>query len=381
MEHRIISADGHIDLRHMPHDVFTSNAPAKWKDRVPHVIETKEGTHWFAEGIDLVSRPHGDGGMADATPVKHGLSKHMDRMLEMGYYEGGLHPSTPELRIRDQEIDGVDAEVIYGVLAMGRVLEDRELIRWVYETYNTWAADFCRTAPGRLVALACIPNDDPEIAAGELRRAAKLGLKAADFTAKTAVMPLWHRDWDPLWAAADECNIPISFHGISPEWVRKPSDEQMAKEYRSRYIATLLTMFQIAGAEFLASICFSGALERYPGLKFVMAESGVGWIPYILNRMDEEYEDRFSDLNLSLKPSEYWRRQGYTTFQHEVNLLDDVVRLVGEDNIMWGSDYPHEDGVWPDSQKWIKQDLGHLDEKVQRKITCENAGKLYGFLK
>ena len=80
-----------------------------------------------------------------------------------------------------------------------------------------------------------------------------------------------------------------------------------------------------------------------------------------------------------MKPSDLWRRQGYTTFQHESTFAD-VAHLVGEDNVIWGSDYPHGDGVWPDSMKIIEEDLGALDEKVRRKITCENAGKLYGLL-
>ena len=96
--------------------------------------------------------------------------------------------------------------------------------------------------------------------------------------------------------------------------------------------------------------------------------------------MDEEYDDQFRHLNFSLKPSEYWRRQGYTTFQHE-RILADMVHLVGEENVMWGNDYPHPDGVWPHSQESIQADLGRLDVKVVRKITCENAGKLYGLIK
>ena len=96
--------------------------------------------------------------------------------------------------------------------------------------------------------------------------------------------------------------------------------------------------------------------------------------------MDAEYEDQFHQvLNFPLKPSEYWRRQGYTTFQTE-STLGDVVHLVGEDNVMWGSDYPHPDGIWPDSLKTIEQDLGRLEERALRKITCENAGKLYGLM-
>jgi predicted TIM-barrel fold metal-dependent hydrolase len=378
MEYNLISGDGHIDVKWLPPDLFLSNAPAKWKEQVPQVVETKEGKRWFAEGKDLTRHPFGEF-VADMQPPQRGVSRHIDRMYDSGLYDGRPHPTTPELRIRDQEIDGVDAEVIYGILGMGVLLEDRELLRVVYEIYNTWVADFCKADPDRLVALACIPDYDPEVAAVELRRAASLGLKGAELAVSTAVKPLWHRDWDLLWAAAEECNMPISFHTTGCP-VREPSDGQMARDYDAQYRATELTMFQLAGAEFLASIIFSGALDRYPGMKFVLAECGVGWIPYILGRMDREYEDEFHSLNLSLKPGEYWRRQGYTTFQQETT-VGDAVHLVGEDNILWGSDYPHPDGIWPDSARVIEDDLGGLEERVRRKITCQNAGKLYGLLR
>lgn len=95
--------------------------------------------------------------------------------------------------------------------------------------------------------------------------------------------------------------------------------------------------------------------------------------------MDEEYEDEFHYFGFSMKPSDYWRRQGHTTFQHEA-LVADFLPLVGEDNVMWGSDYPHPDGIWPDSRKVIERDLGRLSEGTLRKVTCENAGKLYGLM-
>ena len=114
-------------------------------------------------------------------------------MYELDCYDG---PSTtPALRLKDQEIDGINAEVMYGI-QISRLLESRELLHVVYEIYNTWAAGFCQTNPARLVALACIPNDDPALAAAELRCAATLGLKGADFAVSTAVKPIWHRDWD-----------------------------------------------------------------------------------------------------------------------------------------------------------------------------------------
>ena len=373
MEYRIISGDGHIDLKWLPHDLFVSNAPARFKEQVPQIVDTSDGPKWYAEGKDLASLPMGS--LANTQPPKPGISKHIDRMYELGFFDGRPHPTTPELRIKDQEIDGVDAEVIYGILAVNRFLEDRELLRLVYEIYNTWAAEFTKSNPDRFALLACLPNDNPEVATNELRRAAKLGLRGADFAVSTAAKPLWHGDWAPLWAVADECAMPISFHSTGPA-VRQPSDEAMAKEYDTQYKATFLTLFQLAGAEYLPSIIFSGALERHPGFKFVLGECGASWIPYVLGRMDEEYVDFFEYLNFSLKPSEYWQRQGYTTFQHETTVAD-VVHLVGEDNIVWGSDYPHPDGIWPDSLKLMEEDLGSLDEGVRRKITCENAGKLY----
>ena len=375
MDYRIISADCHIDMTWMPGDLWVKNAPAKFKEQVPQVRETPDGPHWYVEGKDLGVY----GGLGFGFDrVQRGYSKHVDKMFEVGFYEGGPHPTTPALRIKDQDLDGIDAEVMYGILGIGLKMTDRELIQVVYEIYNDWAGDFCKTNPRRFVSLACIPNHDPIAAAKELRRAASLGLKGADFAVSTAVYPIWHGAWDALWAAAQECRMPISFHTIGYP-VREPADEQMAKDYYLRYRATRTTMFQMSAAEYLASIVFSGALDRFPGFKFVLGEAGVTWLPYILDRMDEEYEDRYYQLNLSMKPSELWRRQGYSTYQREPSLAP-MISLIGEDTIMWGSDYPHPDGIWPDSQKWIAEDLGSVSPAVQRKILCENAGKLYGLL-
>jgi len=375
MSYRIISADCHIDMTWMPGDLWVENAPAKFRSQVPQVRETPDGPRWYAEEKELGVF----GGLGFGFDrVQRSFSKHVERMFQAGFYEGGPHPTTPDLRLKDQEIDGIDAEVMYGILGAGMRMQDRELIRVVYEVYNDWAASFCKSNPRRFVALACIPNHDPQAAARELRRAARLGLKGADFAVGNAIVPIYHGAWDPLWEAAQECQMPISFHTVGYP-VREPTDETMKAEYDLRYRATRTTMFQIGAAEYLASIVFSGALDRFPSFKFVLGEAGVCWLPYILDRMDEEYEDRYHVLNLSMKPSELWRRQGYSTYQHEPSVVP-MIPLIGEDTIMWGSDYPHPDGIWPDSQHWIAKDLAGASPAVQRKILCENAGKLYGLL-
>ncbi|MBI2493018.1 MAG: amidohydrolase family protein [Candidatus Rokubacteria bacterium] len=131
-------------------------------------------------------------------------------------------------------------------------------------------------------------------------------------------------------------------------------------------------------ANILTSLVFGGALERHPRLRVVLGESGIGWIPYVLQRMDAEWEDQFKDLALTMPPSAYWHRQCWATYQTDpigVRLLD----VLGEDRVMWGSDFPHPDGVWPDSREYIQKELGHLSEPTRRKVVGENAARLYAF--
>lgn len=373
MQYRTISADGHIDMAWMPSDIFVDNAPEKWKKRVPHVEETENGPRWFAEGLEM--GVHRGPAFTVQIPKEDHWSNRIRRMFDVGFFDGKPHPASPELRKKDQQIDGVDAEVIYGILGTGMHLEDKDLVTLVYRIYNEWVSDFCKVYPDTFFALACIPNHDAKIAASELRHAASLGLRGADFHVNTAALPVWHRSWDPLWATAAECQMSISFHSTGGS-VRQANDEQMAKEYHLQLMGTGVSMFQLSAAEYLAAIIVSGALERYPGLNFVLGESGVGWIPFVLGRLDIQYEDRLTDLNFKMMPSEYWRRQGYSTYQYEP-IVSDLVNLIGQDNIMWGSDYPHPDGVWPDSQKFIEGDLGGLDAVVRNKIVRDNAAALY----
>ena len=143
-----------------------------------------------------------------------------------------------------------------------------------------------------------------------------------------------------------------------------------------RVQAVHITGFQMHMSTMLMGLIFSGAPERYPNLKVVIGEAGLGWIPYVLQHMDLEWEDQFKDLDLKMKPSEYWYRQCYATYQTDpvgIRLLD----LLGEDNVMWGSDYPHPDGIWPDSQEFLDRELSGVSAEARRKITRDNAMKLY----
>ena len=377
MDYRVISSDGHIDINWMPDDVFTSAAPSDLKSQMPRVEEVPNGKVWKAG--DKTMAAHGVFVMRDEDPFTSPADLYREKRLEeVGFAQdsrnGVFRPSDPELRIKDMDIDGIDAEVIYGLAFGPDQIPEVRARNTVYRIYNEWAADFAATNPERLATLTCLPYDDPQAAAAELRHGAELGMRGAELRMDLAKTPIFQEDWDVVWQTAADTNIPISFHLLSLLPRAKPPKD---KSYSEVYGSIALTMAQLDGVEHLSTIVLSGACERFPDFKFVLGEAGISWIPYVLDRMDHEAE---GIGGLSMKPSDYWRRQGYSTFQKE-GIIGNVIDMVGEDNVMWGNDYPHSDSVWPDSQETIEWTFQSIkDERVQRKVVCENGGKLYGFM-
>ena len=283
-----------------------------------------------------------------------------------------MRTATPELRVRDQDKDGVSAEVVYGILGAGARVDDDEVCASMVHTYNAWLAEFCAKAPGRFAGIGCLAHGDPPRAAEEVRRCARLGLSGVELGMTPDMLPLWHDDWEPIWSVAAETGLPVHLHTTGPRtdprWIGNPAT------YR-RWLATHMCAFQVPMYGVLSAILFGGAPERYPNLKFVMGECGIGWLPYAIERLDYEWEDQFQDI-IPKPPSEYWRRQFYATFQIDrVGLAN--LALIGADNVMWGSDFPHPDGTWPDSLEILKPQLEVVSPEDQRKILYENAAKLY----
>ncbi len=378
MRYTRISADCHIDLCWLPPDLFTSSASTAMKDRMPYVTEGPKGLLWVTKkgaNLGLVN------GMGSAgREYVPGQIHRSDRMAVTGLYEDGKRGirrlTDPELRLKDQERDGVQAEVLYGILGATRRLNDAEAAIELTRIYNEWLADFCDTHPDRYAGLACIPNAPVEAAVEEMRRVIKRGgVRGLEIANSYDIVPLWDPQWNPVWEVANEAALPVHFHTVGE---RRPDFEKLPPQLALVERAVHISGFQMYMATTLMSLIFAGVLERYRNIKIVIGESGIGWIPYVLDRMDAEWEDQFKDLSLTMQPSEYWRRQCRATYQTDrvgIRLLDDL----GHDTIMWGSDFPHPDGVWPDSSEFIERELGHLPAEVRHKIVCENAGKLYGF--
>ena len=144
--------------------------------------------------------------------------------------------------------------------------------------------------------------------------------------------------------------------------------------------AAFATLLPLQLDEALAIMVFSGALERHPGLTLVLAEAGVGWLPYFLSRMDMEWENLRDKVDYapSIAPSELFKRQVIATFEEEA-LAYQYIPHLGADSCMWAADFPHTDSTFPESQRSIRETLGMLPDEDRRKITAVNCAKLYGF--
>ena len=379
MPYKLISGDNHIDLTYLPTDLWSSQAPGKWKLLVPRVEELEDGLHWF---VDAQDKGMWNGVGPGFLKYTRGMFGHIDEMKDLGFewdYRPGARPrpTTPELRLADLDRDGIDAEIVYGCLMINDLIADASIRAWTDKTYNDWAADFAkRSDPKRVFPLAIIPNTDPAEAAAEVRRCAKMGLRGGDLSFKRMSPPLYHHGWYPLWEAAAECRFPIAFHSTGFKALRAPDTPEMEKEYLTQWRLVRSSLFQLDTMEVLVSLLASGACEKYPDFNFVLGESGVTWLPYVFDRCDTEYMDRARALGFSMKPSDYFRRQGYVTYQQD-QYLEPIIPLIGEDNIIWGADYPHPDCIWPNSRSTLEKNLGGLPERVQRKITCDNVARLY----
>ena len=379
MADRLISGDNHIDLTYCPADLWSSQAPAKWKLQVPRVEELEDGCHWFVEAQD---KGMWNGVGPGFLKYQKGMFGHIDEMKDLGFEWDNSRgaqprPTTPELRLADLDRDGLDAEIVYGCLMINEMIANGEQRAWADRIYNDWAVDFAKRAdPNRIYPLAIVPNNDPKVAADEVRRCAAMGLKGGDLAFKRMSLPLYHHDWYQLWEAAAECRFPISFHSTGFKGLRTPDTPEMEKEYLLPWRLVRSALFQLDTMEVLVSLIASGACEKYPDFNFVLGESGVTWLPYVFDRLDTEYDDRGRALGFSLKPSDYFKRQGYVTYQQD-KFMEPIIPLIGEDNIIWGADYPHPDCIWPASRQTIEKNLGMMSESVRRKITSENVMKLY----
>jgi len=374
-EYRYISADSHWQP---PADRWAHRVPENYRDRAPKRIRLPNGGDGIVDEEGRITFG-GTGHWAGHTPQDFNPTVvHFDE-------EAGL--GTAEQRLREQDADGVDAEVLFG--GSGTTSKDADLRGVLVRAYNDYLAEeYCAVAPDRLLGVGVLPNRGVDDDLAEMERCAKLGLKAVLLGTYPSGKDLPTPEDDRFWAAAIDLNMPVTIHTsmsrrmggrgeamitypIEPEgYDRPPIDivDRMAR-YGTRHCGSLE----------LTQMIMTGLFDRFPKLKIYWAENQIGWIPIYLEQMDMIYEanhfwvQRIHGLKpLARRPSEYAREHAYWGFFDDPFGVQQRDR-VGVDRILWGSDFPHEVTRWPHSIAVMDQQMAGVAEAEKRKIMCENA--------
>jgi uncharacterized protein len=365
MTYELVSADGHIN--ELP-DLWTKDVPEHMADLVPRVVSSEDAGDTWILAPKLPPRKMGSSAASrDSSGAYKPTATYKD--MRPGSFD-------PKARIEDMELDGVGAEVLYP--GQGRALDtfaNEEVRAYCARRYNDWMAEFQAADPKRLVGLAILPPlDDGDTAREELIRAADLGLRGAFLSVAIDGPPLSEPAFEGFWATAAERGIPISFHiGNSRQhWVLSQGDLGPGER------EAMMSMVPMSVGEHLAVLTFSGILDRHPELRIVLAECGVGWVPYFLQRMDSVFHKHGHAISTSRDrlPSEVFRDQAFVTFQEdEVGLrLRDIL---GERSMMWASDYPHSETTWPNSQDVVKREFENIAPDTRSRILADNCVELY----
>ncbi len=291
----------------------------------------------------------------------------------------------PERRIRELEADGIVADIIFpdgsqsndapflAAHGPGAIGADQELQSIGAWAYNRWLAEFCAHHPSRHAGLAVITIHDVDDAVAQICWGTDHGLRGVLLPAGVGNLPFYnHPRYEPIWATCSERALPLHTHvgSATPDYGELPGVGPIFAQ-ESLWFSHRPLWFLVWG----------GVFERHPDLRMVFAEQGADWVPDTLRIMDNMYLHMFrhEQQRLSLKPSEYWQRQCYVQAMFLSRREARMREQIGVANMLWGSDYPHYEGSWPNSKKLIHRALHDVPEHEARAILSENAARLYGF--
>lgn len=375
IKHGLMSCDSHGQLNR---DAFTARmSRSRWGDRIPQVVEVEEDgrrvERWTVNG-----RLQG-GGVVNCPAVMEGHRYYPNRWEEVP-----LKVYDPVKRLTALDEDGVDAEVLFPntpVQSFHFAFGDPEFELACVEAYNDALGEWV-DASDRYVPLALIPYLSPiDVVTAQVERAVRRGHRGITMLADPSMSIRGARAlndpyWDRLWVTCQELDIPINWHGSAggasqlalPRWTG----------YTERQFHTVSTgRNYMTPCQFLPYLFFTGMLDRYPRLKWICAETGAGWIACLLEGCDHEWERRHLwTEGVLTRPSEVFHRQIYVDFWFEESGVE-LRHLIGVDNIMWESDYPHITSTYPDSWEYVERSVKGVDEEERAKLLYGNMMRVY----
>ena len=362
--YRVLSSDNHI---FEPPDLWTARMSPRFRDRGPVMVHEGGDDIWFCDGTRLLGASTGSQAGVRFDDAEKMLRKDVFENVPLGGY-------IPEEHVKDLDVDGVEVSVIYPSvgLLLFRV-PDSEVLADVFRGYNDWLAEFCQPFPKQLKGIAMVNVDDVQVGVKELERCANMGLVGA----MIACFPLDRQsygspEFDPLWAASQDLDMPLSFHAAT----NRATSMRVAQHGHPFLI----------NMDFWARMCFSemilrGVFERYPNLQVGAVEFELGWIPHFLDRIDYAYtqrpspEDKIRFKN-GMVPSDFFHRNVFLSFQEDARGIQDR-HIIGVDNLMWAADYPHQESTFPRSLQILEEILAGCTEEEKAKIAGGNVARLY----
>lgn len=351
---KIIDADGHV----AEGATLAVEAMQRWPQ---HIGSRKDGR----PGLMFEGRHYPeDQGPGAGCPPEHGLS-----VVE------GINWSSADGVMRDADRDHIDAMVLYPSLGLCTPsLEDPEFAAGFARLYNGWIADYCKPTKGRLRGVAVTPIEHGQVAIDIMREAKALGLVATMVPPALKTRNLDHPDLDVFYSAAEELDMPLGVHGAPGIHLPKIGVDRF-----SNYIQVHCISFPFDQMAAMTALVSGGVFDRHPKLRVAFLEAGVGWVPFFIDRMHEHFEKRGDWIPNGWRrdPHEYLKAGNiWVSCEPEEPILPGVIDVLGDDFIMFASDYPHWDGDWPQSTAHLRA-RGDISEASRAKIGGGNAQRFY----
>jgi predicted TIM-barrel fold metal-dependent hydrolase len=358
----VVDADGHV-----------VEPPAAWEglsdEQRPRIVEdAAHYEHVIVGDSEILAVPLG----TLATPG----SSFADPAAFTPLAEAQPGGSDPGIRLGDMDAEGIDQAVLFPSIGLYFcAVEEASTAVALARAYNDWLASYCAADPGRLFGAAMLPMQDPGAAALELRRAVDELHFCAAFVRPNpcAGRSLSHPAFEPVWSAAEDLGVPIGIHEgssvIVPTLGADRPFNPLILHATSHPFEQMLACAQL--------IAF-GVLERHPGLRVVFLESGGGWAPFWAERLDEQAETFGAFCpDMKLDPSEYFARQCTISYEVGERTLPALLGFIGRDRVVWGSDYPHHDAVFPGAVDTLRTTIAPLTPDAQALVLGMNAQRLY----
>ena len=366
--YKVIDADGHI-LE--PVDIWDRYMDPAWRDRAPRMVIGDNGKERLLIEGQILGNPKGLGRLC-GVGARDG-SVDTDKMMYADGKPGGFDPHA---RIKDLDLDGIDAAFLYPSIGLfAGAVKDPGLAAAMCRAYNRWLADYCTPYPDRLFGIAMLPMQSIEHAIDEMTFARKqLGFKGGflrpnPYNDRMAN----HPDYDPFWAAAQDLDFSIGFHEGTTGGMPTVGVDRFEGRGARHIISHTMEMMLVALA-----VIWGGTCERFPKIRIGFLESGGGWIAPWLDRMDRHFTDQgFNDSGLTTMPSELFRRNCWISFEPVEGSLDVLADYIGPEKILWATDYPHADGFFPGAPDLIARRTA-LTAATKHGVLAGGAMKFYG---